>query len=160
MAFKTVMDKYGMTQEELSKAVGKSRPHIANTLRALKLPPDVVEYLRTGELTLGHANALGAVKDRNKLIRIAEKIAKNGLSVREAERLAQEAGQTAPKRAKNKSNAKTNEIRLVEQELTSLLGARVLINGDRSKGSVELKYYDKAGLDDIVETLRVAGKNR
>lgn len=108
MAFKAILEKYGMTQEDLSKAVGKSRPHIANTLRALKLPPDVVEYLRTGELTLGHANALGAVKDHGKLIRIAEKIAKNGLSVREAERLAQEAAQTTPKRTKSKSNVKTN----------------------------------------------------
>jgi ParB family chromosome partitioning protein len=159
MAFRAVLEKYGMTQEELAKAVGKSRPHIANTLRALKLPPEAVEFLRTGALTLGHANALGAVKDRDKLVRLAEKIAKNGLSVREAERLAQEAEQAKPKRAKSKAAVKTNEIRLVEQELTSLIGARVLINGDRSRGSVELRYHDRAGLDDIVEYLRKAGKN-
>jgi ParB family chromosome partitioning protein len=158
MAFKSVLAKYSMTQEELSKAVGKSRPYIANTLRALRLPPEVVELLRQGELTLGHANALGAVKDRDKLVRLAEKIAKNGLSVRETERLAQEAEQTAPKRAKNRKENKTNEIRLVEQELTSLIGARVLIHGDRDKGSLELRYHDRAGLDDIVEYLRMAGK--
>jgi ParB family chromosome partitioning protein len=160
MAFKSVLSKYSMTQEELSKAVGKSRPYIANTLRALKLPPEVVELLRQGELTLGHANALGAVKDRNKLVRLAEKIAKNGLSVRETERLAQDAERTAPKRTKNKKENKTNEIRLVEQELTSLIGARVLIHGDRDKGSLELRYHDRAGLDDIVEYLRMAGKSK
>ncbi|MDR0875116.1 MAG: ParB/RepB/Spo0J family partition protein [Clostridiales Family XIII bacterium] len=159
-AFKTILAKYGMTQEELSKAIGKSRPHIANTLRTLRLPPEVVELLRTGRLSLGHANALGAIKDRDKLSRLAEKIAKDGLSVRETERLAQDADQAAPKRTKRKGAAKTNEIRLVEQELTSLIGARVVINGDREGGSVELKYHDRAGLDDIVEYLRSAGKNR
>ena len=160
MAFKAVIGKYGMTQEELSKAVGKSRPYIANTLRALKLPPEVVDLMRTGELTLGHANALGAIKNQEKLVLLANKIAKNDLSVREAERLAQIAEHPPTKQSKKKPEAKTSEMRSVEQELTSLLGMRVVINGDRSKGIVELKYSDKSGLDDIVEYLRNAGKNR
>lgn len=160
MAFKSIIGKYGMTQEELSKAIGKSRPHIANTLRTLKLPPEVLDLLRTGDLTLGHANALGAIKSQDKMVQLATKVAKNGLSVRETERLAQEAEQGKPKSAKKKPESKTNEIRLVEQELTSLLGMRVIINGDRGKGTVELKYSDKSGLDDIVEYLRKAGKNR
>ena len=159
MAFKAVIGKYGMTQEELSKAIGKSRPHIANTLRTLKLPPEVIDLLRTGALTLGHANALGSIKNQDKLVQLATKIARNGLSVREAERLAQDADQTASKKT-NKPDTKTNEMRLVEQELTSLLGMRVVINGDMGKGTVELKYHDKAGLDDIVEYLRNAGKKR
>ena len=160
MAFKSVIGKYKLTQEELSKAVGKSRPHIANTLRTLNLPPDVIDLLRTGELTLGHANALGAIKNSDKQIQLAQKIAKNGLSVREAERLAQDVAQPKPKSSKKKTESKTNEMRLVEQELTSLLGMRVVISGDRSKGAVELRYLDKSGLDDIVEYLRNAGKNR
>ncbi|MDR3363536.1 MAG: ParB/RepB/Spo0J family partition protein [Clostridiales Family XIII bacterium] len=159
MAFRTIIGKYGMTQEALAKAVGKSRPHIANTLRTLHMPPEIVDMLRTGALTLGHANALGAVKETDAQVKLAEKIAKDGLSVREAERLA--AAQAEKKAARAKPiSSKTNEIRIVEQELTSTMGAKVVINGNGEKGSVELRYYDRQGLEEIIELLRSAGARR
>ena len=154
-AFKTIIGKYGMTQEDLAKAVGKSRPHIANTLRTLQMPPEIVEMLKNGELTLGHANALGAVKDKGKQVGLAVKIAKNGYSVRETERMA--AVLAKPAKPKKKQNEKTNDIRVIEQELTSATGVRVFINGGEDKGSVELRYFDRQGLDEIIDLLRKAG---
>lgn len=154
-AFKTIIGKYGMTQEDLAKAVGKSRPHIANTLRTLQMPPEIVEMLKNGELTLGHANALGAVKDKEQQVGLAVKIAKNGYSVRETERMA--AVLVKPAKPKKKQNEKTNDIRVIEQELTSATGVRVFINGGEDKGSVELRYFDRQGLDEIIDLLRKAG---
>lgn len=157
-AYRNIIRKYGMTQETLAKAVGKSRPYIANTLRALSLPPKVVDMLRTGDLTLGHANALGAVKDADKLEKLADKVVKNGLSVRETEQLASAQGrQKAPTQKKNDS--KSYEIRAVEQELTSFTGVRVVISGDERKGSVELRYFDKQGLEEIIDLLRGTSRN-
>jgi len=164
-AFRAVIGQYGMTQEALSRAVGKSRPHIANTLRILKLPPEIQEYLRSGLLSLGHANALGAVRDPQAQIRLAGRAAANTLSVRETEKLCvmeaeASGGAKAKKKTPRKDARKTAEIRRVEEELTSLLGTKVVISGDRESGSVELRYYGPDDLDGIVEFLRNAGERR
>jgi ParB family chromosome partitioning protein len=155
-AFKTIIGKYGMTQEELARAVGRSRPYISNTLRTLSLPPELVEMLRNDDLTLGHANALGSLKDKGQQVGLAKKIAKKGLSVREAERMAGALAQNKKTR-KNTKNEKTNDVRVIEQELTSAIGIRVLINGNDEKGSVELRYFDRQGLDEIIDLLRNTG---
>jgi len=154
-AYHAIIQKYGMTQDGLAREVGKSRPHIANTLRVLSMQEEIVDMIRRGELTLGHANALGAVKDEDQQLELAKKIVKSGLSVREAERLAAR----TDKRPAAKS-AKSDEIRGVEQELTSATGIRVTINGNGRKGSVELRYFDRPGLEEIIELLRKAGDGR
>ena len=159
MAFRTIISKYRMTQEGLARAVGKSRPHIANTLRTLGMPPEIVELLRTGALTLGHANVLGAIAENEQQIKLAEKVAKNGISVRETERLAAAMSDKKQKR-KTTQKAKTNEMRMIEQELTSVTGTRVVISGDEEKGSVELRYFDRPGLEEIIDLLRSAGTHR
>ena len=151
-AYKAVIKKFGMTQEGLSKAVGKSRPYIANTLRVLAMPPEIIELLRSGALTLGHANALGAVKDAEQQVALAEKAAKKGLSVRETERLS-----AALADGKPASKEPNEEIRRIEQELTSALGVKVAISGEGKKGTVRLKYFDRQDLEEIIELLRRAG---
>jgi ParB family chromosome partitioning protein len=156
VAFKTIIGKYGMTQEALAKVIGKSRPHIANTLRTLSMPPEIVDLLKSDKLTLGHANALGAVKDKEKQIRLAERVANNGHSVRETERMAAALSKTKRKTIKKE---RTNDIRMIEQELTSATGIRVLINGNEEKGNVGLYYYDRQGLDEIIDFLRKAGSH-
>ncbi|MDR1816309.1 MAG: ParB/RepB/Spo0J family partition protein [Clostridiales Family XIII bacterium] len=161
-AYRTIIGKYRMTQEALSRAVGKSRSHIANTLRLLKFPEEILEYLRTGALSQGHANALGAVRDEATQQKIAERIVRNGLSVREAERICADAahGREKQKRRPRRDAAKSEDIRRVEEELTSLVGTKVVIKGTRATGSVELQYFEEDGLDEIVEFLRAAGKSR
>jgi len=154
-AYHSIIQRYGMTQETLSKRVGKSRSHVANTLRTLSMQLEIVDFLRKGDLTLGHANALGAVKDPGQQLQLAKKIVKEGLSVREAERLA---ALTEKKPVKKEGrNKKSVEIRTVEQELTSVTGVRVKINGNDKKGNVELRYTDRQGLEEIIELLRNAG---
>ena len=154
-AYQGIIQRYGMTQEGLARAVGKSRPYIANTLRALSMQDEIVEMLRSEVLTLGHANALGSVKDAERQLELAKKIAKHGLSVREAERLAALAEKNPVKR--ETKTVRSDEIRMVEQELTSVTGVRVKINGTSEKGNVELRYYDRQGLEEIIDLLRKAG---
>ena len=157
-AYRMIIDKYKMTQEALAKAVGKSRPYVANTLRTLDMPSEIIEMLRTGLLTLGHANVLGAVKSKKQQIGLAERVVKKGLSVRETERLT--AALSAEKSVKKKpQDAKINEIHLIEQELTSSTGVRIVINGDGEKGSVELRYFDRPGLEEIIDLLRKASSH-
>jgi len=158
-AYRTIINQYKLTQEELSRAVGKSRPHIANILRVLGLPHEVKELLREGTLTLGHANALGAVKDTEKQAGLVKKIVAKGLSVREAERLAGALSNEKTAKKKQKGS-KPVEIRVIEQELTSSIGVRVVINGDAEKGSVDLKYFDRSGLEEIIDLLRKAGARK
>jgi len=153
-AYQAMIQNYGMTQEGLSKAVGKSRPHIANTLRTLGMPAEIIEFLRNGELTLGHANALGSIKDEKRQLVLARKIVKSGLSVREAERLAGGADKKSVKTREKSANVV--EILAVEQELTSATGIRVKIKGSDNKGRVELQYFDRQGLEEIIDLLRGA----
>jgi len=154
-AYQLIIQKYGITQEELAKAVGKSRPYIANTLRVLAMQEEIVDMLGRGALTLGHANALGAVKDARLQLALARKVVKKGLSVRETERLAALTEKLPA--GKGADRTKSDEIRGVEQELTSVTGVRVRINGDGKKGSVELRYFDRQGLEEIIELLRKGG---
>jgi len=163
-AFRIVIDKHGMTQEELSRVVGKSRPYITNTLRLLKLPESVIEALKTGALMAGHANALGSVKDPGLQEQLAAKIIRGKLTIREAERLCADAqtGRADRKRARasRAASVKSQEIRQLEEELTTTIGVKVNIAGDEDGGNVELRYFDRAGLDEIIELLRMTGDLR
>ena len=154
-AFKKILDTYRLTQESLSKSVGKSRPYIANTLRLLKLPEKVQELLEIGELTAGHANALGALKDEKKLTELAFQIARNGLSVREAESLASKAsGKFTDPIKKARSRRKSAEILTVEEELTSIIGTKVTLSDTGKNGMIEIHYYSRAELDGLIDDLR------
>src|SRR5690606_13670694 len=124
-------------QSELAKVIGKSRSHVANTMRLLKLPNPVKDYLAECLLTADHARALITVDDPAAL---AELIVEKGLSVREAERLAQDPG--ALKRAKGSKPSKTQsdaDTKALEKRLTDGLGLKVAINHKPDKGAGELK---------------------
>ncbi|MDR1796066.1 MAG: ParB/RepB/Spo0J family partition protein [Clostridiales Family XIII bacterium] len=164
-AYRMVLDKYDLTQEQVARAVGKSRSHVANTLRVLKFPEELLEYMRVGLLSLGHANAIGALRDPALQLSTAQRIVKNGLTVRESEKLcaqiAEERGGNGKKKpSARKAARKGEEIRRVEEDLTSLVGTKVVISGDANSGSVELRYFERTGLDEIVEFLRKAGERR
>jgi ParB family chromosome partitioning protein len=162
-AFRKIMDVYGMTQENISKSVGKSRPYIANTLRLLKLPKEIREMLSAGNLTLGHANAIGAIKDPEKQILAARQIVREGLSVREAELLAAKMSGKQPSPAATKTKAvprkKNEEIRRIEEELTGLIGTRVTIGSNGKNGVVEIHYYTRDELEGLIEDFRAMRKS-
>ena len=141
-----LVEQFGLTQEALARAVGKSRPHVANTLRLLNLPDRVRDLLREGALTAGHARALLTARDP---IALALQVVDRGLNVRQAEALA--AAKELPARADRiQPDAET---RALERDLSNRLGLRVGIRHNGRSGQVVLSYKDLDQLDGIVRLL-------
>lgn len=147
---------YGMTQEEISKSVGKSRPYITNVLRLLKLPEEIRDMVSNGLLTAGHARALAGLTDKNKQIAYAEKIAKEGLSVRETEKLIKKESTSAKRPAKRKQE-KNADIKRVEEDLKTALGTKVNLAQSGKKGKIEIEYYSREELERLIELLKTLG---
>ena len=154
--YRRLMEEFGHSQEELARTIGKSRPHIANTLRLLNLPEEVKELLRQGELSAGHARALLGVEEPAAL---AEQVIARGLSVRETERLvaAQKAGGASaggrPRVNGNATRAKDADTLALEADLADLLGMKVLIEPKGQGGTLALHYRDLEQLDELLRRL-------
>ncbi len=146
----TMMKEYGLTQEEVSRSVGKSRPYITNSLRLLKLPQDIREKISEGDLSAGHARALLSVKNVSLQEQLCQKIIREGLSVRETEKLVKDSGKTRKKPAKSR---KDPDIVAVEDKLKEIYGTRVAIMTNGRKGAVEISYYGRDDLNRIIELL-------
>lgn len=142
---------YGLTQEEVSKSVGKSRPYITNALRLLNLSEKIKAMLASGVISPGHGRALLSIKDEKKREVLAKRIEKEGLSVRETERISTTIENPRPR---PKKRQKSREIRSVEDELKRILGTRVNIEGRGHKGVVELEYYSTEELNRLIDILR------
>lgn len=150
--YKQLMEKFGRTQEEMGKVLGKSRSHIANSVRLLALPKVIQMYLEQGELSAGHARTL--VGNPNAEILAAE-IVKKGLSVREAEKLAKADKNPKRKVSKTKSSPKDADTVQVENELSAQLDMKVSVNHSAGKenGQLILNYRDLEQLDDLLRLL-------
>ena len=150
--YKQLMEKFGRTQDEMGKALGKSRSHIANSVRLLTLPNSVQTFLENGQLSAGHARTLVGHPEANAL---AAEIVKKGLSVREAEKLAK--SYKEPKKRKEKVQAQTKDADTVqvENELSAQLGMKVSVNhaAGRENGQLVLNYRDLEQLDDLLRLL-------
>ncbi|MEL6218158.1 MAG: ParB/RepB/Spo0J family partition protein [Pseudomonadota bacterium] len=145
-----LIDQFGHTQAELARITGKSRSHLANLLRLLTLPEPVLEALRKGELTAGHARALVTASDPAALCR--EVIAR-GLSVRETERLAKQAAPSAPRAPKPKAE-KDADTRMLEGDLTAAIGMAVRIeHAGQDGGEMRIRYRDLEQLDKLCQKL-------
>jgi ParB family transcriptional regulator, chromosome partitioning protein len=146
--YQALMDGHDYTQEDLAKVIGKSRSHLANTLRLLKLPKSVRDLVRDGALSAGHARALIGRDDAAKL---AERIVKEGLTVRQVEALAQEQKSKGKTKAKASKDADT---RAAETELHEALGLRVEIKSGRGeRGELRIRYTNFDQLEDLRERL-------
>lgn len=151
--YKRLMEKYGMTQEQLSEAVGKSRPAIANTLRILTLPEDILPMVSSGSLSAGHAKAILSAPEAERTA-LAKKIAAEGLSVREAEKLAAKLGKAGDKPQKPKKEfPKDSYYREMQVAMTGELGRPVKISENGKGGVIELPFYSKEELSAICEQL-------
>lgn len=151
LGYRQLMDKFGHTQEKMALALGKSRSHIANLLRLLNLPSEVLEYLQNGQLSAGHARTLVPTEDPIALARI---IISKGLSVRQAEVLAKAKKPSAPQKRRLKP-AKDADTRAIENDLTAHLGVKVTIDhksGGQS-GELRIKYTDLEQLDGLCQLL-------
>ncbi|MCL5776657.1 ParB/RepB/Spo0J family partition protein [Limibaculum sp. FT325] len=152
--YSQLLDRYGHTQDELARIVGKSRSHLANILRLLALPPEVLDLLRKGELSAGHARALINAPDP---VGLARRAVAAGLTVRDVEKLVREAS-AAPRRARPRTGRAAGEkdadTRLLEGDLSAATGMRVTIEhvGDGS-GEVRIRYRDLDDLDRLCQRL-------
>ncbi len=149
-ALKRLLDEYGMTHQQLADAVGKSRVTVTNLLRLMDLQPEVKKLLINGQLEMGHARALLSL-DAEKQIAAAQKIAREGLTVRAAEKLVKDA-QAEPKPQKTKT-IDHDTIRL-QNQLTAKFGAKVVIeHKDNGAGKLVINYASLEELDGILEQI-------
>lgn len=155
--YRTLMTEYGMTQEETAKRVGKSRPVIANALRLLNLPDEVMSMLENGEIASGAARAVLALENADDQIKAAETIVEKKLSVREAEQLVKEMQQKSGKGRKKPVKKKNNSIYFedVQNTLSDKLKRKVKISGSEKKGKIELEYYDEDDFENLCEALQL-----
>lgn len=151
--YQRLMEDFSYTQEEVSISVGKSRSHIANTVRLLALSEEVKEYLQTGQLTAGHARALVGLENGTE---IAKKIVEKKLSVRDAERLA--SLQKHPK-AKPSHGATPEDITYLEQVLSKALGTPVEIQLQENAGHLRISFSSLSKLDYLIRRLTGADDN-
>lgn len=146
-----LIDKCDYTQEQVAVSVGKSRPAIANALRLLKLPEEVRQMTKEGEISAGHARALLAFDNQAIMYEVAKQIISDKLTVRDVERLAKRPTKSADK----KQNAKHRDSFYdeVELSLTEVLGRRVKVYNGRSKGTLEIEFYSLDDLKDIANAI-------
>ncbi len=153
--YQQLIDEYDYSQNELAQVIGKSRSHVANTLRLLKLPKDVQQFVRDGSLSAGHARTLVTADNPQAL---AKRIVEEGLSVRQAEMLAQEKLETKSsegRQGKPKTTEKPADIRALEQTLEDNLGLKIdLRHGNNEKGELRIKYSNLDQLDEVCRRLQ------
>lgn len=151
-----MIETYGLSQEQVSKSLGKSRPYITNQLRLLKLPTDIRKLVSEGKLSSGHVRALINVPDENKQISLAKQAVEQGLSVRQIEVLAKES-KDVTKKAKSKKPKKSADVKRVEEDLKNTLGTKVNLNQKGKKGKIEIEFYSKDELERLIEMLKSLG---
>ena len=151
MGYQTLMEDYGLTQEETAKRVGKSRPAVANALRLLALCPEVLEKVRSGQLSAGHARAVLSLKTEKLQKEAAQKIIALGLSVRQAELLCKNLGK--PPVEKPEQPLTVDYIAECEKSLSHHLGRAVKIVSGKRKGRFELEFYGQDDLQKLLDAL-------
>lgn len=152
--YQELIDTFGLTQEEVARKVGRSRSAVANALRVLKLPQELHPYLRDGDLTAGHAKALLTVKERGKMLKLAEITIEQGLSVREVERRAARLNE-ASEEADLVPIIHDHFYKEMQLAMQNELGRRVRINpkyGDNG-GTLQINYFSKEDLQAIAQVL-------
>lgn len=150
--YKSLMTKFQMTQEKISERVGKSRSAVANALRILSLPKEVIKFIEEDKLSSGHAKVILSVPSEKQL-EIAQYVVDNKLSVRETENYAKSL--TQPKKQKPEMNSQFKEhIEALENDISSSIGSKVKIRHGKGKGKIEIQYYSNEDLERIIEILK------
>lgn len=152
LAFKSLIENYKVTQEELSELVGKSRPHITNTLRLLNLQKKVIKMIENAEITPGHGKALLRIENKDKQLEIANRIIEEDLSVRSVEEIAKKIIENK-EIEKHDKNEKDIYIIDVEEKLSNIFGTQVNISKGKKKGKIEIIYNNDDELNDILSIM-------
>ena len=152
-AYRTLMERFGRTQDAVAGVVGKSRSHVANILRLLQLPEGVLQHVRTGKLSAGHARALITAPDP---VALADQIVSEGLNVRQAEALARRAAEGPGGRKPGTASSggeSSADVAALEQDLADALGLRVQLADRGGKGELTIAYGNLEQLDDLCRRL-------
>lgn len=151
-AYNDLIETHGLTHGEVADRVGKNRSTVANFLRLLTLPPEIKDALRRGEVSQGHARALLALKDVNKIKSLFRKLMKNGLSVRQVEEIIKSGdGVTKTSSSKKLKTLKSPQLKAIENNLMMKLGTKVKIREKGSGGELLVEYYSDEDLDRLIE---------
>ena len=156
--YQTLIETFGLTQEEAAQRVGRSRPAVANSLRLLALSQDLRAMVEQGRLSAGHARALLAIPDENLRREAAEYAVEQGLTVRELERYVKKL--TAPEAAASAGQDSSAQlyVHAVSQRLSQSLGRRITLKPGRKKGKIEIEYYSNDDLDTLIALLENAAE--
>ncbi len=150
-AYKNLMEGMRLTQEDLADKLGRNRSTVANLLRLLKLPKQVLDRIVSGDISTGHAKVLLGIEDQSKTKVVCEQIIKRGMSVREAEAMLSKEKKTKPARTK----ADISEMRAIEQKLKHFFGTQARVKGSYKKGKIEIEYYSQEDFERILEALNI-----
>ena len=157
--YRTLMEEFGLTQEETARSVGRSRPAVANALRLLSLSPQVMELVEKKELSAGHARALLPLSSDQLQLEAAQEVLKKSLSVRRTEQLAAKWSRD-PKPARSEDPLAVDYAAEAAEELSRLLGRKVRLQEGKRGGRIELDYYDPQDREVLIESLRRLGKRK
>lgn len=152
-AYQTLQERFGYRQEDIAAKLGFDRATVANTIRLLKLPRDVQEMINKRQLTPGHARALLTCADPEEQKRLARQIVDDGLSVREAERLAAKGSQAPKVKGETDDQRVDANIRAAQYALEKALGTRVRITGDGRRGKIQISYFSAEDLQRLYSHL-------
>ena len=150
LGYRTLMEQYGMTQEDAARAVGKSRPAVANALRLLKLPTEIAEMVSSGQLSAGHARAILSFETLSAQTEAAQAAIKQDLSVRALEKMAKASRSSRPERTVRRRDSLYDEVELI---LTEQLGRKVRVVDKGENGVLQLEFYSKDDLKALANTL-------
>ncbi len=157
LAYKRLIDEFKLTQEELSKRIGKSRTTITNCMRLINLDDRVKEYIIEGVLSEGHGRTLLSINDGELQYTIAQKVIDEGLSVRELEKLIKKVYSTDKKKKDNKEVNDENNIyyKDIEEKLQSHFGTKIKLSYKKDKGKIEIEYYSEEDLQRILDIINI-----
>lgn len=150
LGYKKLMDEFSLTQDEISKKMGKSRSSVANSLRLLSLSEEVIKLLRNGDISFGHAKVILSAETKKKQEEIAKAVIKEGLSVRATEELIKKNPSKVKKPKKQDLNVEL-AIKDIERAMSSSIGTNVKIASKGNKGTVQIEYYSSEELERIIK---------
>lgn len=154
-AYNMLMKNLKLTQEEVAQRLGKSRPYIANYLRLLGLPEEVKKMLQTNAIAMGQARTLLGLKDKKQIIKVAKKVIKENLTVRQIEQLVSQMNESKEKPQSKEPVKKPYYIRESEERLMDKFGTNVSINEKKNKGKIEIEYLSTEDLTRILDILEI-----
>lgn len=158
--YKTLIEEFGLTQEEAAKSVGRSRPSITNALRLLSLSPKVLEMVEKNELSAGHARALISISDDKKQLDAAKEVREKGLSVRKTEQLAAKLAKVPEPEKEENKKITVDYAAEISDQLSKSLGRKVRLTDGKKTGKIEIEFYGADDRENLIGLLKNLGKSQ